>query len=433
MIDGRRLLAWGDLDERRRRGRRRGVRRLPPLAQAAIAGALLAGEIARRVAGAEGASERAAAVGGASQLWIAAVVALSAVLVFGAPFRLYWRRDSALLARLAIPGRALLGLALARTGRAVALAALPAACGALALGALGGWELALRHLAVLAAGAAGGFALGPAAAVAAGAIVASDRAQALIDSFGGELQAPKTSWLGALPGFAATAVALVVIALAPWAVGGRPPGGSGVAILVGGIAVPLATLAWAWAVADRVLLAAVREVAALDQEILAHVERSTASPLERAWARLTCGPRARILFDKDARLSRRRYPSPYFLFPLGVLALWILAAARPASLLPWAGVLLASLAVYAIIMARRAQVPPIEEPRFLATLALAPADVRRGKRSPVLLRALVVFGLGGGPVVARADSTWAAALLVLSAAAVALAFGLAPGAERGPR
>ena len=86
-MNARRLLAWSDREERRRRAARGGLGRLPPLVWSLIAAAVFSGEVARRI--------RAGHDEGASQLWIAVAIAGFAVVVFGAPFRMFWRRDSA--------------------------------------------------------------------------------------------------------------------------------------------------------------------------------------------------------------------------------------------------------------------------------------------------------------------------------------------------
>jgi hypothetical protein len=304
--------------------------------------------------------------------------------MFGAPFRLYWRRDAQLLARLALDGRALFRLAVRRGARAATLAVGPCALAALAFWPIAEPAIALRHLALAGVAWLMAAALAPAAALSAGAIVASDRAQALVQSLG-EASAPKTAWLGLLPGLAATAMALLLIAAAPWAAG----------------------------------------VAALDQERLAHIDRSTASPLERGWSALVArAPGARLVFDKDARLSRRRYPIPYFVGVVGVLVLWGIAAFGSAGSLGWAYALLGGLAAYAVVMARRLEVPPIEHPAFLATLAIAPGEVAAGKRAAVALRVLVTCVLGGAPLVARAADPLETAAVVAAVSAAALVVGL---------
>jgi hypothetical protein len=419
-VTGRGLLAWGDREERRRRRARAGPASLSPWVWSAAGGALLFAEVARRLGAFTGAEP---ALESASHTWLAACLAAHIIVFFGAPFRTYWRHDSALLARLPIPGAALFRLALLRSLRATARVLVPCAAGALAFGPFVAWEAALRHLALAAIAAAGAGLLAPAVALAAGAAVASDKADALMESFGGEFRAPRTTWLGALPGLGATAVAVALLAASPWALGGRAVGGEAVTFGLG-LLVPLAAIAWALARADRIMRAALREVSALDQERLAHVDRSTPSRIERAWFGAVLGGPARLVAHKDASLSRRRYPSPYFLFPLGIAALWVLAAARPGDLLAWSAAILACLGAYAAVMARRLVSPPVEQPRLLRSLPIPPAAVVAAKRWQVALRVLLFSVAGGAPLVARAPDPAIAAAVVAAVAAASLAAGL---------
>jgi hypothetical protein len=386
-------------------------------------GAVLAAEVTRRFLMAAEAELVAVAIG-ASHLWVAAAIGGFAIGVFGAPFRLYWRRDSKLLSSLPVPGKSLFALALWRSQRAALLVALALAAALVPLGHFTAWEVALRHLLLLGIGFAGSAWLGPAAALFAGAIVASDKAQAMIASMSGEFQAPRTSWLGIMPGLAATALAVGVMACSPWALGQRPPGGSILLIVAIGVGVPVLALLWAWGRADQVIPAAVREVAALDQEILAHVERSTPSRLEASFYKLTLGAEGQMLARKDASLSRRRYPSPYFMIPCGIGALWIVAATQPAAYLPWGGSIFGGLAVYGLVMARRSWVPPIEIPRLLRSLPIGPRQVARSKGAPVLLRLLLLVLLGGLPLIWRAPDVLSAAILVGLGGLVSLVFSL---------
>src|SRR5262249_43038610 len=160
-----------------------------------------------------------------------------------------------------------------------------------------------------------------------------------------------------------------------------------------GAALPLLSSAWARARADTLMPAALREVAALDQERLAHVDLSQPSTLERAWFRATLSVPRRLVAEKDARLLRRRHPSPYFLFPLGLIALAIASFTARESLLSWAGVLLSALAAYAVLMAARMVVLPTEHTLLIDTLPLPAATVLRSKRVHAALRLLFFCGL----------------------------------------
>jgi len=366
-------------------------------------------------------AEFVSAVISASHLWVATAVSGFLIGVFGAPFRLYWRKDSKLLASLPVPGKSLFALALWRSQRAALQVSLALFCGVIALGVSSDWDVAMRHLVPLSIGFAGAAWLGPAAAVAAGAIVASEKSQALISSMGGEFEAPPTTWLSVLPGLAATAVAVSIIACASWLLGGRPPGGS-IAVIAGlGIVVPLGAVVWAWARADRVVPAAVREVAALDQEILAHIERSTPSTLERSFFGLFLrDPGALLVAKKDASLSRRRYPSPYFLVPCGVVALWIVAGTRPDGYLAWGGSLLTGLLVYSVVMARRTMSEPVEITAFLRTLPVSSQAVSSAKVAAALVRVATVGILGAVPLLLRAPDQGGAAIFAGAALALAV-------------
>ena len=243
-MTARRLLGWSDLEEGRRRALQGGRGALPPQVWSALAAVGLTAELARRIDAGE--------PGSASQLWIATAIVGFAVVVFLAPFRMFWRHDSALLARMPLRGGVLYRLALLRSARTALRVALPCVAGACAFGVLLDWELALRHLALVGAAAFAASLLGPAAALTAGALIASDRALALIESVaGGEVGAPKTTWLGLFPGLAATAIGAALLAGAPWAAG-LPTTAIGAPAILFGIVLgaPLVALAAAWTRAD---------------------------------------------------------------------------------------------------------------------------------------------------------------------------------------
>jgi hypothetical protein len=421
-VTARRLLAWGDREDRRRRGARTGLARLAPGGWSGLAAAVLAGETARRL----GRDATATDVTDASRLWIACALAGFAVVVLGAPFRLYWRRDAALLTRLPIGGGALYRLAALRSLRAAGWVALPCLAAAAVFAPLASWPLALRHGELALVTALGAGLLGPAAALLGGLTVASERAMAALDSIAGEFRGPKTTWLGFLPGLAAAALAALILAAAPWAAGSATTAVGSVGLLFGSAAaVTVATFAATLVLAPGHARAAVREVAALDQERFAHVERTRVSWLERGFARLALpAAGARLVFDKDVRLAHRRHPAPYFLGALGVVALWIVAAWAPADGLAWAGAILGCLAAYDVVMARRLAAPPIEHAPFLASLAVAGTAVAAAKRRHVLLRVLLTLTLGGVPVVWRSAEVGATAALFGTVAAATWLIGI---------
>ena len=418
-MNSRSLIHWANVEERRRKQHGTGLQSRSGVAMSVLLGLLLTGEMTRRLLMAKDEGTTIAAVLGASQLWIAVAVCGYAIGVFGAPFRLYWRRDSKLLASLPVPGASLFALAVWRSQRVALLVSLALCLALVPLGVLVDWQLATRHVLVLVVGFAGSAWLGPAAALSAGAIVASDKAQAMIASMSGEFQAPRTSWLGIMPGLAATAVAVAVISCAPWVVGGRPPGGSALLIAGLGVGVPAALVGWAWTRADRVIPAAVREVAALDQEILAHIDKSTPSWLERRFFGVLL-PSSRLLAVKDASMLRRRYPSPYFMIPVGIAVLWIVAAIQPDRYLPWGGALYGGLLVYAMVMARRTWVSPVEIPQLLRALPLSPKQVARAKNLQAILRILMVGVFGGAPIVFRAPDLASTGIFVVLGALVSV-------------
>jgi hypothetical protein len=161
--------------------------------------------------------------------------------------------------------------------------------------------MALRHLAVAGASALMAGLLAPAMALLAGAMVASDKVQAALDSFGGELRGPRTSWLGVLPGMTGAAVGLVAMAAAPWVRGeteGTIAGPPAVLLGAAALASVLAAL-WALRRSEELMVAALREVVALDQERLAHVDLWVPRA-SRAWWPGACWEAA-----LPARCSRR--------------------------------------------------------------------------------------------------------------------------------
>ncbi len=434
-MNARRLLYWGDLAERRQRRARRGPLGWSPWLLAGVGGIILALEIARRM-GAWGPVAQAAGVAGgvsgdtagdvagdlasltrnAGNMWLLVLVAGQTLVVFSTPFRLFWRPDAALIARMAIPGGAVFAVGLWRSVRAAMRMGLPCAVAALAfaLGPQGDVAMVGRYLALAGVAAAMAACLGPALTLAAGAIVASDRLRAAMDNMAGEFRAPPTAWLGVLPGILGATVAGGAIVLAPWARGeasGPWIGGTAWLWLLGALALSLAAVAWARTQADAVMLAAMREVSALDQERLAHVEKVQASQLER-WVGRLLRPAAYLVFDKDTRLARRRYPIPFFVGVVGTGVMWLMAFTQPQEMVQWAAAIGIGVGVYGAVMARRLVTPPIEQTRFLRTLPVGGADARAAKRMRVLVWNGVYVGLGAIAVVARAaEPATAAAVL----------------------
>ncbi|HWN67681.1 MAG TPA: hypothetical protein VNM90_08570 [Haliangium sp.] len=451
-MSARRLLSWGDLEDHRRRRARAGLAAWPPWVWAVLGGLLLCAEVARRagafgsaawVDAASGAPAQAAgdalsaaagsalgaAVAGASKLVLLVIAAGNTLVVFGTPFRLYWRHDAPLLGRLSIPGRSLFAVALVRSLRAAGRVLLVGVPGALALGAVPalGQDLALRHLAVAGACALMAGLLAPAMALLAGAMVASDKVQAALDSFGGEMRGPRTSWLGALPGVTATVVALVALGAAPWARGETASTIVGPPAMLLGASALLSVIAALWALrrSDAVMAEALREVVALDQERLAHVDLVGPSRIEALVARRWLGGGAAgAVFEKDARLLRRRYPLPFFFGTVGLISLVLVGWRAPADALLWAAAIAAGLGVYGAAMARRLVSPPTEHPRLLRSLPVGVAGAARAKRARVILWVACYVAPGAAVVVARAPAPVAAAVTLGLIAAASVALGL---------
>ncbi len=438
-MNAQRLLAWGELEDRRRRQRRRGLARLPLWLWGAALGLAGGVEIARRLGlfGAELAG--GATLAGASKLYLVAVVGAYTMVIFGSPFRLFWRHDAAVLARLAIPGRSLFQVGLVRSVRAAArvlVAALiaaggfaiagdPTAAGADAIaGSITSIDLAVRHLAVACAGALIAGFLAPAMTLLAGAMVASDKLQATLDNLGGELRAPPSSWLGVLPGVTGTSLALLAMATAGWARGNATTTIVGDPHTLLFIATAVSALAAVIALrrADAVMAPALREVVALDRERLAHVDLVKPTAIDRLVMRtlLAGADRAAVVFHKDARLSRRRFPIPYFFGFAGLATLLILAATQPDDLIAWAVAVSAFIGTYGVVMARRLLTPPTEHLRFLSTLPAGHRGGTRAKRTRALLWIGCYLVPGAAAVIARAPAPASAAIALGVTAGAAL-------------
>jgi hypothetical protein len=359
----------------------------------------------------------AASAAAARGLWLAALWGATALVVAGAPFRMFWRPDAGFLGRLPIPGRELYRL---EAWRALDAAAPLAAVLAVAALGLGGDALTrARHVAYAAALLAAAAALAPAAGALAGALAASERGQALVGGVTGQ-SVPPTSWLSIVPGGGAVALVWAGIAGQPW-----PANGSASAVLPLGAALvaSAAALLAATPLASATLAAATRAVAALDAVKLAHVDRVGPRGLERALGRLLAAP-ARLVFAKDITLQRRRHPGTYLLIGLGVLGAWTAAfTTAPTTRETIALVAAGALAAYSLLFAHRLALPPVELPRLLATLPIAPADAAAAKRLAVAERALMATIVLGAPAVWRAPAPLAPALALAALGVVTVVVG----------
>jgi hypothetical protein len=376
--------------------------------------ALAVGLGAAAILGAVGASAGPAE---ARAWWLLLAAGAAGAVVLGAPFRMFFRADAALLARLPIPG----GTLYARAARAAARAA--AALGVVVLLAAvpdGLLDLArtARDLAVAAAALAAGALLAPAAGALAGALVASPRAQKAIADVTGQGSAPSTVWLALVPALGGLGVGWLTLAAAPWA---NHPAGAPIPLLVGLGAAALLHLGGAL-LARGALAAATRDVAALDRARLAHVDRTGLGPAESAFGRLACGAGpAWRLYRKDVVLARRRHPAGYILAGAGVLGMWIVAftvasPTRERVVLSLA----AGVAALAVLLAVRLASPPTERALLLATLPVPAGAARRAKAAYVAWRTVAPVLLGAAPALRGLRVAIPLAAILLGAIAAGL-------------
>ena len=304
---------------------------------------------------------RTVGIGSASASWLAGTLLAFALAFLRVPFHLYWRADAPLLAQLPIPGGALLDVALVRCVRAAAATTLAVVIGAVPLG-----DAFVHHAiyaGVLGVSAAG---LLPAVAIGAAAVVATDQ-RALAQ--GGAV-------LGALPGFAATAVIVVVLIASPFLLGHASA--ADVAPELGGLAAAsVLALVAARASGAKLMGTILRDVSALDRQRLATLEIKPPTAIERAIGSMIGD--AALPYGKDARLMRRRYPMAFALGSLAFVVLVIVGLARPHDPAPWLVATLAGAALYALALAGRLKRPPIELPRLSATLPITASSRRRAK------------------------------------------------------
>jgi hypothetical protein len=132
------------------------------------------------------------------------------------------------------------------------------------------------------------------------------------------------------------------------------------------------------AAAPRVMGTILRDVSALDRQRLATLEIRPPTAIEGAVAR-ALGSEAGLIYRKDARLMRRRYPMAFALGALAFVVLVIVGVSRPDDPSPYLVVVLAGAIVYAGVLARRLRRPPIEIPRLADTLPIASAALARAK------------------------------------------------------
>jgi hypothetical protein len=366
----------------------------------------------------------------ASQAWLAGALAAFALAFMRVPFHLYWRSDAALLAQLPIGGGALFDAAWLRciraaiaTTAAVIIGAVPLAlldrelvsyetrellptpiAGPSAAG-MTPIEFALHHVAL--AGVLGVIAacLMPAVATWAASLVTHGRdALELATKLGGAPvresaakstrppQPPGSSGaiLGALPGFAATVVIVLVIVVAPWLYHAKTALPAGF-VLTALVAASVLAIGGMRATAPRVMGTILRDVSALDRQQLATLEIRGPTAIERGVAALL--GEAGLPYRKDARLMRRRYPMAFALGALAFIVLIIVGLARPTDPTPWLVAVLAGAGMYAIALAGRLFRPPIELPRLAATLPISRGARTRAKVAWIATWSIVFVGL----------------------------------------
>jgi hypothetical protein len=244
----------------------------------------------------------------------------------------------------------------------------------------------------------------PAVTTVAGALVASDRAQAAVASMAGEFAGPRVIWLSLLPAAAGFVAAWIFYRAAVW-MEPTPPGEHTYAavahvagMLLGGAALYAAGLP----LAARWLPAATREVAALDRVQLAKVETTRAVGLEAAWGRIAAGGGSGPVYRKDVALARRRYPAFYLVTGLGLIIAWLMSALADSPRRDRIVIaIIVFLGAYTVVFARRLARPPIEEPRLLRTLPIAPTAATRAKAAYAIWRVIVPLGLASAVAIAR--------------------------------
>ena len=329
----------------------------------------------------------------------AAVTLIAAVgVLLGAPRRGFWTSDAALLGTLPIPGAALRSRAergAAQSALRAVIVSVPAMAGAWhddARALIGGVVIAIAAAIVAAL-------LAPPAIGGGSALATSASMQREVGkSIGGG--GPRVVFLAFVPSFLSAALALWVLALLPSEGGGPLLGAHAAAdrqwILVAGpLVAALLALASRPATA-RALERATGQMAALDDERLAHVELDRAQGLERA---VGVGLAARLVYEKDVACARRRWPIVYIAQGASVLAAWLTALiAGPGGALRGGVLIGAGIVALAALLGRLITRPPVEVPRLLATLPIAPGAVRAAKLRLVVWRTLVPLVLAVGPL-----------------------------------
>lgn len=314
----------------------------------------------------------AAALGRSHAAQSAAYLALAWVIL-GAPWRLLWRAETSMLARLPIGGATMYRLLALRGAKAAAWAALVLAATAdLHVIAMGWAALALA------------IAIAPAATVLGVGMAGSrvvDRALAEGAGAGGG----GTMWLTLVPTLAW--FGLCAALFEGWL-------GLGTA----------AALAVALFFAGERLAASLlpRELARYGQARvrLAHVDLVTARGVEALWGRIAAG-RALGVYRKNVALLRRRFPIYYIAAGAAILVEWGTAVARSRHGFWIGAACTACIAACALALARASVRPPIEYERLRRTLPLPRTTYVRANVVYFIWRMLVPIALGLTPLALR--------------------------------
>ncbi len=359
-MNATRLLHWTDL-EARRRSRFRWLRR-----------AVIATGLAALVAQSGLAT------------WFSIVIAAFAVTMIATALGMFWRADAALLARLPIPGIVLLQAAIVRATRAALLTAATLAIAGLPLVTTVPDAALLRGLAMIGTLALVTATFIPAVAATASLMVAGGQLASATATVAG-VDTPErlpTTVLGALPGTAAALATLLAIGASPWVLtGSQTVIGPASTVLPITAIVCLASLTL---IARRAhgMAVALREVAALDRQRLAHLEVHPPRGLEALLTRAL--PRASsLVYDRTSRLMRRRYPMAWVLGFLAYLTAVPLAIWSPASAATWALGLSIATGAYSLSLAPRLHRPPIDLPRHATPIR--PSAAARARTAWILL------------------------------------------------
>ena len=317
-----------------------------------------------------------------SNAWFAITLVAFALAFMRVPFHIYWRQDASLLAQLPIEGASLFDAALLRCVRAAVSTTIAVAIGAIPIATIS-TEIYLRHVAMAAALGTAAAGLIPAVAIWAAQLVAigqrDDRIQRARAAAGITQApgAPSTAALGAVPGFASTFIFVGVIMGYRWLTA-RDSDIPTPIVLAAIAGVSIAALLATRQSAPRMMGTILRDVSALDRQRLATLEIRPPTAIERGLAKLA-GADGALVYAKDARLIRRRFPMAFALGALAFLILGIVGIAKPDDPMPWLTATIAGGALYGVALAGRLYRPPIELARLSSTLSIPHGAITRAK------------------------------------------------------